>query len=68
MFTASQSLPDDTVTQYLTKLIVFGTKLIGTIENITEHAMKTHICTTSSNPHETTIQILKQHIPTTTTQ
>jgi len=62
-FTTSRPSPDKTVTQYFTKLIAFRKKLIGTTENITDDAMKTHIFTTLSNSYETTIQILKQRIP-----
>ena len=58
-FTASRPLADETVTQYFTKLIAFRKKLIGTTENITDDAMKTHIFTTLSNSYETTIQILE---------
>jgi len=56
------------VTQYFTKLIAFRKKLIGTTENITDDAMKTHIFTTLSNSYETTIQILEQRIPAPTAQ
>jgi len=35
-FTASRPSPDETVTQYLTKLIAFHTKLISTTENLTD--------------------------------
>ena len=48
-FTASRPSPDETVTQYFTKLIAFPTKLISTTENITDDAMKTHIFTTLSD-------------------
>jgi hypothetical protein len=67
-FTASRPSPDETVTQYFTKLIAFRKKLIGTTENITDDAMKTHIFTTLSNSYETTIQILEQRIPAPTAQ
>jgi hypothetical protein len=56
------------VTQYSTKLIAFRKKLIGTTENITNDAMKTHIFTALSNSYETTIQILEQRIPNPTAQ
>jgi len=62
-FTASQLLPDKTITQYITKLIAFCEKLTGTTKNITDHAAKTHIFTTLSNSYETTIQILQEQIP-----
>jgi len=39
-FTASRPSPDETVTQYFTKLIAIRKKLIGTTENITDDAMK----------------------------
>jgi len=67
-FTASRPSPDETVTKYITKLIAFRKKLIGTTENITDDAMKTHIFTTLSNSYETTIQILEQRIPAPTAQ
>jgi hypothetical protein len=67
-FTASRPSPDETVTQYFTKLIAFRKKLIGTTENITDDAMKTHIFTTLSKSYETTIQILEQRIPAPTAQ
>jgi len=67
-FTSSRPSPDQTVTLYFTKLIVFRKKLIGTTENITNDAMKTHLFTTLSNSYETTIQILEQRIPTSTAQ
>jgi hypothetical protein len=56
------------VPQYFTKIIVFGKKLIGTTENITDDAMKPHTFTTLSDSYETTIQILEQRIPTPSTQ
>jgi hypothetical protein len=56
------------VTQYITKLITFGKKLISTTENITNDAMKTHIFTPLSDSYETTIQILQQQIPASTAQ
>jgi hypothetical protein len=62
-FTATRPSPDEMVTQYFTKLNAFRKKLIGTTENITDDAMKTHIFTTLSNSYETTIQILEQRIP-----
>ena len=62
-FTASRPSPDETGTQYFTKLIAFRKKLIGTTDNITNDAMKTNICTTLSNSYEMTIQILEQRIP-----
>jgi hypothetical protein len=67
-FTTSRPSPDETVTQYFTKQIAFSKKLIGTTENITDDAMKTHIFTTLSNSYETTIHILEQRIPTPTAQ
>jgi hypothetical protein len=67
-FTASRPSQDETVTQYFTKLIAFRKKLIGTTENITDDAMKTHIITTLSKSYETIIQILEQRIPAPTTQ
>jgi len=67
-FTAARPSPDETVTPYFTKLIAFRKKLIGTTENITDDAMKTHIFTTLSNSYETTIQILEQQIPAPTAQ
>jgi hypothetical protein len=66
--TASRLLPDDTVLQYITKLIAVRKKLIGNTENITIDAMKTQIFTTLSNSYETTIHILQQRIPTPTAQ
>ena len=62
-FTASRPSLDKTVTQYFTKQIAFHKKLIGTTENVTDDAMKTHIFTTLSKSYETTIQILEQRIP-----
>ena len=67
-FTSSRPSPDEMVTQYFTKLIAFCKKLIGTTENITDDAMKTHIFTTLPNSHETTVQILEQRIPSPTAQ
>jgi hypothetical protein len=67
-FTASRPSPDEMVTQYFTKLILFRKKLIGSTENITNAAMKTHIFTTLSNSYETTFQILEQRIPSATAQ
>ena len=67
-FTASRPSRDEMVTQYFTKLITFHKKLIGTTENITNDAMKTHIFTTLSISYETTIQILEQRIPSPTAQ
>jgi hypothetical protein len=67
-FTAFRPSPDETVTQYFTKLFAFGKKLFGTTENITDDTMKTHIFTTLSNSYETTIQILPQWIPAPTAQ
>ena len=48
-FTAFRPSPDTTVTLYFTKLIAFRKMLIGTTENITDDALKTHIFTTLSN-------------------
>jgi hypothetical protein len=48
-FTTSQPSPDKMVTQYFTKIIAFRKKLIGTIKNITDDTMKTHIFTALSN-------------------
>jgi len=62
-FTASRPSPDETVTQYITKLSAFRKELIGTTKNITDNAMKLHIFTTLSNSYETTIQILELRIP-----
>jgi hypothetical protein len=67
-FTACRPSPDETVTQYFTKLITFRKRQIGTTEHITDDAMKTHIFTTQSNSYETTIQIVEQRIPTPTAQ
>jgi hypothetical protein len=67
-FTASRPSPDETVTLYFTTLIAFHKKLIGTTENITDDAMKTHIFTTLSKSYEMTIQILEQRIPAPTAQ
>jgi len=67
-FTGSRPSPDETVTQYFTKLIAFRKKLIGSTENITDDTMKTHILTTLSNSYATTIQILEQSIPAPTAQ
>jgi len=62
-FTTSRPSPDKIVTQYVTKLIAFRRKLIGTTENITDDTMKTHIFTPLLTSYETTIQILAQRIP-----
>ena len=43
-------------------------KLIGTTENITDDAIKTHIFTTLHNSYEMTIQILEQQIHAPTAQ
>jgi hypothetical protein len=67
-FTASRPSPDQTVTQYFTTLIAFCKKLIGTTENITDDARKTHIFTTLSNSYEKAIKILEQRIPAPTAQ
>jgi hypothetical protein len=56
------------MTQFLTKLIAFCKKWIGTTENTTDDAMTTPIFTTLSNSYEITIQILEQWIPTHTAQ
>jgi len=61
-FTTSRPSPDKTVTQDFTKLIAFRKKLIGTTENITDHAMKTEMFTTLSTSYETTVQSLEQQI------
>jgi hypothetical protein len=66
-FTATRPSPDETGTQYFTKLIAFYKMLIGTTANITDDAMKTHIFTTLYTSYETTIQILEQRIPAPTT-
>jgi hypothetical protein len=62
-FTASRPSPEETVTQFFTKQIALCKKLIGTTENVTDDAMKTHIFTHLSNSYQTTIQILEQRIP-----
>jgi len=62
MFTTSQPLPDEPVSQYFTILITFRKKVIGTTENITDNTMKTHIFITLSNLYETTFQIIEQQI------
>jgi hypothetical protein len=67
-FTTFRPSPDETASQYFTKLIAFCKKLIGTTENITNDAMETHIFTTLSTSYETTIQILEQRIPAPMTQ
>jgi hypothetical protein len=67
-FTVSRPSPDETMTQFLTTLIAFCKKWIGTTENITDDAMTTHIFTTLSNSYEITIQILEQWIPAHTAQ
>jgi hypothetical protein len=67
-FTAPRPSPDETVTQYFTKLIAFRKKFIGTTENITDDDKKTHIFTTLCKSYETTIQILEQRIPAPTAQ
>jgi len=45
-FTASRPSPDETVTQYFTKLFAFHNMRIGTTKNITNDPTKTHIFTT----------------------
>ena len=62
-FTTSRPSPDETLTQYFTKLIPFRKKFIGNTENITDDTMKTHILTTPLKSYETTIQILEERIP-----
>jgi len=61
--TASRPSPVKKVTQSFTNPIAFHKKFIATTENITDDAMKTHICTTLSKLYEMTIQILEQWIP-----
>jgi hypothetical protein len=45
-FTAYRPSPEEMVTQYVTVLITSRKKLIGTTENLTDDAMKTHCFTT----------------------
>jgi len=61
-FTTYERSRDKTVTQYLTKPTAFRMQLLGTTENITNDAKKTHMFTTLSNSYEMTIQILEQCI------
>jgi len=68
MFTVSRLSTDEMVIQYFTKLIAVCKKLIGTTEVIADAMMNILIFTILCNSSETTIQILEQHIPASTTE